>query len=130
LPQLSELERAFQLVADGSFKDQHGTAAWVIEAESNTNRSTGVNLTPGALSDQSAYRSEVSGLFGIAFMIRELCKFHHILAGGTVQINCDGLVIPDSVRPPTVRPPILNGSHKACPQPMSLHLCYRLRPMQ
>jgi hypothetical protein len=73
-------------VSDGSFKDQHGTAAWVIEAESSTHRCTGVNNTPGAPSDQSAYRSEVSELFGIATMIRELCKFHHVLTG-TVQIG-------------------------------------------
>jgi hypothetical protein len=77
-------------VSDGSFKDQYGTAAWVIEAESSVNRCTGVNISPGAPSDQSAYRSEVSGLFGIATMIREICAFYNIL-DGTVQIGCDGL---------------------------------------
>jgi len=76
--------------SDGSFKDKHGTAAWVIEAESSGNRCTGVNITPGAPSDQSAYRNEVSGLSGIATMVREICAFYHIIAG-TVQIGCDGL---------------------------------------
>jgi hypothetical protein len=49
-----------------------------------------MNVTPGDPSDQSASRSEVSGLLGMATMIRELCKFHHIIAG-TVQFGCDGL---------------------------------------
>jgi hypothetical protein len=44
-------------VSDGSFKSKHGTASWVIEAESSDNRYTGDIITPGAPSDQSAYRS-------------------------------------------------------------------------
>ena len=93
-------------VSDGSFKDQYGTSAWAIEAESSVDRCTGenippdptsqehrckgVNIVPGAQTDQSAYRSEVAGLFGIATMIREICAFHDITAG-TVYIGCDGL---------------------------------------
>jgi hypothetical protein len=52
-------------VSDRSFKSKHGTASWVIKAESSANRCTGDNITPGAPSDQSAYRSEVSRLSGI-----------------------------------------------------------------
>jgi hypothetical protein len=93
-------------VSDGSFKDQYGTSAWAIEADSNIDRCTGadippeaasknnrckgVNIVPDAPSDQSAYRSEVAGLFGIATMVRELCGFHDITAG-TVYLGCDGL---------------------------------------
>jgi hypothetical protein len=93
-------------LSDGSFKDQHGTAAWVIEAESSVNRCTGVNITQAEPSDQSAYRSEVSGLFGIVTMIREICAFYNIIAG-TVHIGCDGLSAlnqctdPDHVVKPT-----------------------------
>jgi hypothetical protein len=93
-------------VSDGSFKDQYGTAARAIEAESSVDRCTGadippaaaskenrcngVNIVPGAPTDQSAYRSEVAGLFTIATMIREICAFHDITAG-TVYLGCDGL---------------------------------------
>jgi hypothetical protein len=49
-----------------------------------------VNIVPGALKDQSAYLSEVAGIFGIATMIREICAFHEITAG-TVYLGCDGL---------------------------------------
>jgi hypothetical protein len=93
-------------VSDGSFQDQYGTSAWAIEAESSVDRCTGadippeaafqnnrrkgVNIVSGAPSDQSAYRSEVAGLFGIDTMVRELCGFHDITAG-TVYLGCDGL---------------------------------------
>jgi hypothetical protein len=55
--------------------DQYGTSAWAIEAESSVDRCTGenippdptfrnigvgVNIVPGAQTDQSAYRSEVA----------------------------------------------------------------------
>jgi hypothetical protein len=54
----------------------------------------GDNIMPGAPSDQSAYqsayRSEVSGLLGIATMIRDICAYHNITAG-TIYIGCDGL---------------------------------------
>jgi hypothetical protein len=71
-------------VSDGSFKDQYGTSVWAIEAESSVDRCTGadipaaaacknnrcmgVNIVPGAPSDQSAYRSELVGLY--AFLDR------------------------------------------------------------
>jgi hypothetical protein len=45
-------------VSDGSFKDQHGTASWVMEAETSCGRILGDCVTPGNPSDQSAYRSE------------------------------------------------------------------------
>jgi hypothetical protein len=74
------------------------------EAESSVGRCTGVeplqrkigarewNIVPGAPTDQSAYRSEVAGLFGIATMTREICAFHDLTAG-TVYLGCDGLSV-------------------------------------
>jgi hypothetical protein len=93
-------------VSDGSFKDQYGTSAWAIEAESTVDRCTGVDIPPAAEAegksvqgsnivpvsraptDQSAYRSEVAGLFGIATIVREICALHDITAG-TVYLGCD-----------------------------------------
>jgi hypothetical protein len=57
---------------------------------SKNNRCKGVNIVPGAPSDQSTYRNEVAGLFGIVTMVRELYGFHDITAG-TVCLGCDGL---------------------------------------
>jgi putative intracellular protease/amidase len=77
-------------VSDGSFKLEHGTAAWVIEAASSLHRITGVGVIPGTASDQSAYRSELGGLFGIAVMVKVICE-HHGITQGTASIACDGL---------------------------------------
>jgi hypothetical protein len=85
-------------VSDWSFKEQYGTATWAIGAESNAHRLTrvdvvmptvaaesrvdrymGVNIVPGVPMDQSAYRSEVAGIPGIA-----------IATTGTVYLGCDG----------------------------------------
>ena len=39
---------------------------------------------------QSAYRSELARLYGIATMIRPLCKLYQITEG-EVELACDGL---------------------------------------
>jgi hypothetical protein len=57
---------------------------------SKESRCKGLNIVPGAPTDQSAYRSEVAGLLGNATMVREICAFHDIIAG-TVYLGCDGL---------------------------------------
>jgi hypothetical protein len=86
--------------------NQYGISAWALEAESSVNRCArvdippaaasqenwckGVNIVPGAPTDQSAYRSEVAGLFVIATMVREICSFYDITAG-TAYLGCDGI---------------------------------------
>ena len=60
-------------VSDGSFKDQFGTASWVIENAKGTQRITGNVLIPGHHTDHSAYRSEIGGLYGLVLMT-ELIK--------------------------------------------------------
>jgi hypothetical protein len=54
------------------------------------NRCKGVNIVPDAPTYQSAYRSEVARLFGIATMVREIRAFHDITAGA-VYLGCEGL---------------------------------------
>jgi hypothetical protein len=49
-------------VSDGSFKDNQGTSAFIIEGESKHGRLVGVNVIPGDSSSQSPYRSELGGL--------------------------------------------------------------------
>ena len=57
-------------VSDGSFKDNHGTAAWVIENAKGTERIVALIHVPGYPVDQSAYRSEVAGLYGMVRVIK------------------------------------------------------------
>jgi len=56
-------------VSDGSFKDQFGTAALVIEGPDSDNQMLAVNVTPGHPEEQLSYRSELSGIFGIVTFV-------------------------------------------------------------
>ena len=77
-------------VSDGLFKAEHGTASWVLEGQQPMGRIVGDTLVPGAPDAQSAFRSELTGLFSIAIMVQSLCEFYSITSG-TVEIGCDGL---------------------------------------
>jgi hypothetical protein len=77
-------------ISDGSFKDQHGTASWTVQGDDSFGALGSSLISPGNPEDQSAYRSELAGLFGIATIVDLLCQYHDI-TGGTVTIGCDGL---------------------------------------
>ena len=77
-------------VSDGSFKNEAGTAAFVLEGNNKRHRIEGVAEVPGQPSDQSAYRSELTGIFGIAVMITTICKIHNITEG-SIEVGCNGL---------------------------------------
>jgi hypothetical protein len=61
-------------VADESFKNQLGTSAFTLIDENTGHRLEGANLVPGQPSDQSAYRSELAGLFGIMIVCKIICQ--------------------------------------------------------
>jgi len=62
-------------VSDGSFKEKFGTAAWVFyHAIMNATLGSGKLITPGYPEDKCAYRSELSGLYGIVATIQEHFK--------------------------------------------------------
>jgi hypothetical protein len=80
-------------VSDGSFKDQHGTAAFVLVDPSyaeptSVSRVLGCHVAPGSNSDQSPYRSELSGIYGILCVVEELCALHKV-ESGSFTIGCD-----------------------------------------
>jgi hypothetical protein len=75
-------------VSDGSFKDKHGTAAWLLEITPDC-IIYGLAVVPGDEGDQSAYRSQLTGLYGIAMTVRFLETEHSF--HGTIIIGCDGL---------------------------------------
>ena len=76
-------------VSNGSFQKSHGTASWVLEGTDQKNHITGDNVVPGDDEDHSDYRSELSGLYGIAITVHAICKFHHI-EKGALEVGCDG----------------------------------------
>ncbi len=77
-------------VSDGSFKNGHGTASWVLEGLNNVGRLQGNVVVPGRADDQCSYRSELTGLYSIALMVHSLCQVHGIISG-SMEVGCDGL---------------------------------------
>jgi hypothetical protein len=77
------------VVSDGSFKQGHGgTAAWTIYF-SDSCSCVGRVVVPGRPEDQSANRSELTGLYAIAASILFLERRFGF--SGPVTVGCDGL---------------------------------------
>jgi hypothetical protein len=75
-------------VSDGSFKDSHGTAAWMIYVSADC-VITGRCITPGPSTSQSAYRSKLAGLYCIVYYVRFLERSKNLK--GIITVGCDGL---------------------------------------
>ena len=57
-------------ISDGSYKDGHGTSAFVLHGDCPTKTINGRNVIPGKAAIQCAYRSELGGVTGIIFYRR------------------------------------------------------------
>lgn len=75
-------------VSDGSFKQGHGSAAWIVVISPSC-QIFGSTVVPGEPEDQSAYRSELTGIYGIVMTIRHLEQHFHVT--GAITVGCDGL---------------------------------------
>jgi hypothetical protein len=75
-------------VSDGSFKELFGTAAWTLHITDQC-VIQGQCTSPGEPEDQSAYRSELTGIYGIVSTIWTLQ--HKWSCVGEVTVGCDGL---------------------------------------
>jgi hypothetical protein len=77
-------------ISDGSYKQDRGTSAFLLQGPLKAQfRILGVNRTPGAPADQSAYRAELSGISGILALLSLLCQIHQIHKG-SIRIGLDG----------------------------------------
>ncbi len=77
-------------LSDGSFKNQRGSSAWVVEGESEIGCIKRWNMVPGSDYDHYAYRSELTGILALLVIIGEVCKHNKVL-DGCIAIGCDGL---------------------------------------
>jgi len=77
-------------VSDGSYKDDKGTAAWIIEGPSSVLRLTGSWFTPGQPEDHSSFRSELAGLLGVVYT---LTFWPPTTTAPTFRLACDGLSV-------------------------------------
>jgi hypothetical protein len=72
-----------------SFKDKFGTSAFTVVVNDDISI-LGLNVVPGHLDDQSAYRSELADLFGIVMLVNLLSEWAGILEGA-IEVGCDSL---------------------------------------
>jgi hypothetical protein len=86
--ELTTAQGNIKAVSDGSFKEKFGTAAWTVYISEHC-VITGHCVAPGDPEDQSAYRSELTGLYGIAYTIWHLRNVYNIT--GRIEVGCDGL---------------------------------------
>jgi exonuclease III len=79
-------------VTDGSYKDDLGTAAFVILPDINATEDpfTCVNCTPGLPVDLDAYRAELGGIYGSIATVNMLASAFHVQNGG-ITLGCDCL---------------------------------------
>jgi hypothetical protein len=76
-------------VSNRSFKNNQGTAGFVIKGDNCSGRLLGVNLIPGESEYQSSYLSKIGGVAGILESLHCMSKTHGILAGGAIEIGLD-----------------------------------------
>jgi hypothetical protein len=87
--QIRDSAVTFWAVSDGSFKNTHGTASWRLSLKDSEDYLMGSIITPGPAFSQSAYRSELSGIYGIAISLWALQRVYRCRI--SCQIGCDGL---------------------------------------
>jgi hypothetical protein len=76
-------------ISDGSFKDSLGTACFTLLGPTQKGSIICPMIVPGEKDVQDAFRSELSGIYGMVVMVNLLCEVHNIKQG-TVYICCDG----------------------------------------
>ena len=80
-------------VSDGSLKFEFGTSALTLQARNckvENEKVRAVNVIPGRREDQSSYRSEIGGIFGIVVYVGLVCKVFKITQG-KITVGCDGI---------------------------------------
>jgi hypothetical protein len=77
-------------VSDGSFKNEFGTAAFIILSVDDPEVCIrGRAVTPGNREDQNTYRSELTGIYAMTVIQWVLSEFFGIKKG-TIEVACDG----------------------------------------
>ena len=77
-------------ISDGSFKNNRGTASYNIKANNNNNsRIYVVHDTPGNITDQSPYPSELRGI-SMMLLVLQCVVYYHGITQGSIQLGLDG----------------------------------------
>jgi len=76
-------------VCDGSFKDDTGTAAWIIEGADSNTQLVGSWYTPSHGDDHSSFRSKLAGIVGVLNTL----SFWPPTQTAPFRLACDGLSV-------------------------------------
>jgi hypothetical protein len=76
-----DLLATIMAVSDGSYKDLFGTAAWTIGTDDTEHIISGCAICPGGPEAQSAYRSELTGLYSILAILHQVCLYFDVPEG-------------------------------------------------
>lgn len=89
-------------ISDGSYDPttSTGAASMKIQGINGVNGISGQCATPGQPEDQSAYRSELTGMYFYTLTIWALCKLHTVHTGA-VEFGCDGLSALNQLKDPS-----------------------------
>jgi len=77
-------------VSNGSYKNECGALAWIIEGTDSSQRLVGQAYTPGHLGNHSSFRSEVAGIVNVLYT---LTFWPPRRAKPTFRLACDGLSV-------------------------------------
>ena len=76
-------------VCDGSYKDQHGTAAWIVVPNDEPSvKISGKVVSPGNPADQDAYRAELAGIYAVIKFLQDFGQDYD-LPQRVIQLGCD-----------------------------------------
>ena len=79
-------------VSDGSYKNQFGTSAYVLESDTSDHCVVAVNVVLGDRQTQSPFQSKLAGLYRIVHMV-DIIYQAHTVTSSSIQVGCDGLSV-------------------------------------
>jgi len=83
-------------VSNGSFQNQCGVCAWIIEGTNKTNRIEGSMVALGNMGDHSAFQSKATGLYGLLLTMWYLLKEES--TQGVLTVACNGRSVLDRLQ--------------------------------
>jgi len=83
-------------VSDGSFQDQCGACAWIIEGETSEDCIEGSMNTPGQKQDHSSFCREAAGIYGALLAIWYFVQEYP--TKGTITVACNGRSVLDCLK--------------------------------
>jgi len=93
----AELEQGHSfVVSDGSFCEDKGTAAWIIEGKDKEHHIIGVWTTPRITQDHRSFHKELWGLYRILI---NLVHLHPTTSHPQFHLACDGLAAKGFLNP-------------------------------